>query len=1289
MTNFPWHNIDSGDRFQDLIGCLLLQEVSKHVHVFTKAGRDYGIDASFEGEYDGIHGSWRFQCKHYSDMDNLKAELRGSKGKDGKITKGEVQRIIDHLASDPNSMGARLWTGTTQYRLIISLHLLPQQRQEIIDLLTPLVAHGISVDVWEGAKVELLCNSKPFVMAQMFGDHPPLFLPLAEFRRQQRRRPFGEFYDSLPYAGRDEITAHFEDFLKSDNAAFFITGTGGVGKTRTLMELACAHDDDLTIRAIQIESGHFEQHLTEIDDSQRHLLVLDEADRYTDLERVLWLATAHRRFGGRVRMLVACRGAVSRPVRASLERAFGANRVVLAELPRIEAVLPKLASQLGHTGDVARALIRLAEGVPLWLILASEAIGHGTLVEQLTKERIIKSHIDRYLDEVAPQEKELHRTLLDVLAAVEPINIRDPATRDSFAKLIGDNLPRVMRAVEDVLRSGFAEQRGRFLCIAPDLVADYLLVRAMFTESNLPTDRHRQMLDGPVPDMRRLITNLARAEYLSGELLLDEVVTTAIAPLDQFDTLQCQKFLNNFAALAYVRPEQFLTIVERMVAMSLAGNLRHEPELEIFGSSKSSFLDIVPPLLRPVLGHANLQARTLELLAIIAESQDFNDRAGFGAMRVFTDGVQYPEDGDTSFLWQALDVLRAWWASHQDRRLRMVLAGVARLLALEVQFSEVEGNNIVIKRGRPPLTDELRRLRAAALGLLQLILAHSSHAVRANAARVLRDAASEVRRARPRRQDSAEVQPTPPGEHPEVEVQSTPTEEYLDEELNRIFLVVEGVILIERAPHVVDCLIEVVHWDAEFASKSLFGKRATTLENEADSRPSYQLYALLAGARHDLQSEVLTASIISKLIAEGNPVALANELASIAGPAGSRGLSGGASFLLELGSRHPDYARSLLQLIDIDQSTLPMYWSASLVAGLRVSGDSGLISQFAKASLEKRKVAAIACTRLRPLWHPGFRLTNEDISVMRDLLDDPDEWLRRQLVEFVWTIVSDEPNACLALVEVVARKTPAPFVEQIAHVCREALKVLGDISLPQVSEIVECFRSVPNIEGHHANTLLADLARRDLDWFFNFLTSRVEYAASAGLELYNFSAVPADLSRFFTEKRFSPQLRADALKRALTWLDRTYGFTLELPRLVYAVAGGLVSPELVVAIRASISSKPTALVLAQIGRILHDFSNGEAKFILLGECLVATSRLQSDEQISVCDSLSGAIGRRSLKWSPGQTPPALLKLLDRLDELRKRHPDAILVQKFAEREMLRVQREIAEIRDRDAELYIE
>lgn len=1444
MTPFPWHVIDSGERFQDLVGCLLLQEVSKHVNVFVKAGRDYCIDASYEGSYEGISGSWKFQCKHYSDLDDLKADLRGNKGKDGKITKeGEIHRILNHLDAVTGSVANRLWSGTTQYRLITSLKLLPQQRLDILDILQPpLQARGITVDVWDGAKVELLCSARPFVTAQIFGDDPPLFLPLSEFRRQQLRRPFGDFYSALKYVARDHLTEQFTSFLLSTNSVFLIIGTGGIGKTRSILELAALYDDDprFQIRAIQTETENFSQHLNEISDETQHLLVIDEIDRYNDLSQILLLATKHRRYSGRVRILAACRGAVSSPIISSLEHAFGANKVVIASLPRIEAASLYITKQLGHEGPEADSLIRMAEGVPLWLVLASEAIKHGVRIEHLTKERVIRSHINHYLKEVAPQEKELHQNLLDVLALIEPVNIRDPASRDLLATLVRAETPRMMRAVQDLLHSGFAEQRGRFLCIYPDLVADFLLMRSLFTEDSLPTDRHRQLLDGKVPDMRRLIAKLARAEFISGEPLLDEVIATVKSEIGHYQTVRKMNLLIHFAPLAYVRPEEFSILVEQVMStLDMEADLQSPAGREI-----TTVLDLIPSMLEPVLRKGELRGRALELLAQIAERQHYEDRAGTGAMRIFSDSMQYPVNGDLHVLWSSLEVLRAWWLSHGPQRLELLVVGIDRLLSMEVRSVEFRGLTAVFGRGRVPLTEGLQNLRAEALKLLELLLIHSSMQVRVRAADVLRSAASELGRSAagvkrlsvapassdpsvataipvialtdqtaPTAVATAQVEPLPaapatassgsvpataqtaitasspvalpqttplaqlaaseplttapvatmeltpktppalptsappistpvatveldppipaypspttpptaaeppraamatvepvqasPANAPESETEGSdddpPTTDvpksttlaYLDGELDRIFAIVERFASTEREPHVLDRLISAVRWYAKYAPGTPFCVRARKIIDTITKRPEYRLYGVVAAERDDSFDDDQVNALMSQIVGENRAEAFVQELKTVVRDAGDRALAGGAHLLLRMGVKFPDFSKQLLPFIDEE---FPRHLPGNLVAGIRVSGDEKIISVLASGSLKQQRIAAIACTRIRPSWHQGFQLTNTDFSVMRALLAIPDRAIRHDLLLFLPAIVSEFPEAGLDLVEAYVSTAPEDFIEQIAHACLDAFKASSDGKAnsdglrTRVRAIFEQLIPTPHISGYYANRLLADLARADLKWFFGFLAKRVECAAGAGIPAYRFEAVPKDFAQAFIRDTTSEATLESALTEAMGWLDRSARFVAELPRLIHGLTGELVSPLLAKTIRTVLANNPSAHVLERLSAILHEFRDDRAKFSVLGECLAAAPDLSPIEEQRLMAFFATSIGRGVMSWTPGETPPALLKRLELLNTLKSEKSDNPLVVKFANVQISAVNQEIAKLREQDEEFLVE
>ena len=69
-----WHEIGSGENFQDLCNMILTYEVSKDVVPFGAKGRDKSTDAQYSGTYNKKTGEWRFQHKfHDPTMDKTRA----------------------------------------------------------------------------------------------------------------------------------------------------------------------------------------------------------------------------------------------------------------------------------------------------------------------------------------------------------------------------------------------------------------------------------------------------------------------------------------------------------------------------------------------------------------------------------------------------------------------------------------------------------------------------------------------------------------------------------------------------------------------------------------------------------------------------------------------------------------------------------------------------------------------------------------------------------------------------------------------------------------------------------------------------------------------------------------------------------------------------------------------------------------------------------------------------------------------------------------------------------------
>lgn len=64
MDHIHWKNFNATD-FTYFCNALLSFDISKKFEPFTAVGKHQGIDGRYEGHYNGLNGSWRFQyIKH-------------------------------------------------------------------------------------------------------------------------------------------------------------------------------------------------------------------------------------------------------------------------------------------------------------------------------------------------------------------------------------------------------------------------------------------------------------------------------------------------------------------------------------------------------------------------------------------------------------------------------------------------------------------------------------------------------------------------------------------------------------------------------------------------------------------------------------------------------------------------------------------------------------------------------------------------------------------------------------------------------------------------------------------------------------------------------------------------------------------------------------------------------------------------------------------------------------------------------------------------------------------------
>lgn len=144
MDKINWANYND-EEFTLFCNALLTFEVGKNYRGFSAKGKDGDIDGSFNGEYTGIRGLWRFQYKF----------RQGTRREEVNRLKGSIKKELSSLNNE------------NVFFLVTNLEILPQELKGLEQTFAAEVAR-LKKDcvclVWDGAKIFTLCLQYPVLL---------------------------------------------------------------------------------------------------------------------------------------------------------------------------------------------------------------------------------------------------------------------------------------------------------------------------------------------------------------------------------------------------------------------------------------------------------------------------------------------------------------------------------------------------------------------------------------------------------------------------------------------------------------------------------------------------------------------------------------------------------------------------------------------------------------------------------------------------------------------------------------------------------------------------------------------------------------------------------------------------------------------------------------------------------------------------------------------------------------------------------------------------------------------
>jgi hypothetical protein len=541
--------------------------------------------------------------------------------------------------------------------------------------------------------------------------------------------PFNHSYELV---GRKDVMERLASFVAGSAFAVILTGSGGVGKSRILLEFARRHEN-VVFLGPQFELKP--QHLRQLP-PQAECIIVDDAHRLQSVESLIQLVKSwsSRREGG-LQVVLTCRPNGLDRLRAAVR--FLSEDAVL-ELPKLRPLDAKpyayelaIAVIGADKPDLARTLVKATDGIPLLITVGGRLLLRDNIPSaMLSQKELFQSDALSSLVSELPQEicKVSSRDLLTLLAAIGPVRPdREPLVFKMLAKYLKAPRSSIVSAMT-VLRNkyGLLVKRGFRLRVSPDVLGDHLLAKAAVADGRA-TGFIEEVFDAFGEQyLSNILANASELEWRLGSAASSASVSTGIwtvlhEVLPQLTYRERVAMLQKVEASAWFAPLEVWSIVFWML------NNPDVPDdaINSLVSSPYSQEDIVrrvPGILRALAWH---DQRTYDCSRVLWNISVGDDRPLNATpdhpLRVLGELLSFDPRKPPQIQERALDGLEeALEVAEKGGTPRDVSAVLSPLLSRTLGWSIADGAKITIhSRALPASNEFVVRIRKRAIGLIE------------------------------------------------------------------------------------------------------------------------------------------------------------------------------------------------------------------------------------------------------------------------------------------------------------------------------------------------------------------------------------------------------------------------------------------------------------------------------------------------------------------------------------------------------------------------------------------
>ena len=214
MSDFAQYNTKfNGSSWESMMQLLLLFEDSQCI-AYSRQGKDNGIDAISGNGQTVYQAKFHTQCSIENCIADLKSEMSKIKGYREKLN---------------------YWKPVKKWILFTNVEENPNDREKWNAAVEKCDCCGLEIELWNWFKIRDLLEKHPEVKQDFLESESRCILLKKEFQEKCQKEYLPESFD-VECVGREKELQLFKDFLESDKKIWSVSGPGGMGKSRFLIE---------------------------------------------------------------------------------------------------------------------------------------------------------------------------------------------------------------------------------------------------------------------------------------------------------------------------------------------------------------------------------------------------------------------------------------------------------------------------------------------------------------------------------------------------------------------------------------------------------------------------------------------------------------------------------------------------------------------------------------------------------------------------------------------------------------------------------------------------------------------------------------------------------------------------------------------------------------------------------------------------------------------------------------------------------------------------------------------